>query len=62
MRLAEITTNLHERLLEATARGRPGEVEGLQVSLAGARQKLSHMRKVRVQASVPLPSPIRRPQ
>ncbi|WP_430789170.1 tyrosine-type recombinase/integrase [Actinoplanes sp. G11-F43] len=47
MRLAEIITNLHERIREATDRGWLGEVEGLQVSLAGARQKLTQMRKLR---------------
>jgi hypothetical protein len=62
MRLAEIITNLHERVREATERGWLGEVEGLQVSLAGARQKLQQMRKIRLQAPVSLqpPSP-RRP-
>lgn len=47
MRLAEIITNLHERIREARDRGWLGEVEGLQVSLAGARQKLQQMRKLR---------------
>jgi hypothetical protein len=45
MRLAEIITNLHERVREATDRGWLGDVEGLQVSLAGACQKLGYMRK-----------------
>ncbi|MEU8139561.1 tyrosine-type recombinase/integrase [Streptodolium elevatio] len=53
LRLAEIITNLHERLREAHDRGWLGEVEGLQVSLAGARQKLRQMRKLR-QATIPL--------
>ncbi len=60
MRLAEIITNLHERIREATERGWLGEVEGLQVSLAGARQKLQQMRKIRAQTTtVPL-TPTRR--
>ncbi|MEU9891073.1 site-specific integrase [Sphaerisporangium sp. NPDC051011] len=60
MRLAEIINNLHERIREATERGWLGEVEGLQVSLAGARQKLQQMRKIRTQAAtIPL-SPTRR--
>lgn len=57
MRLAAIITNLHERMREATNRGWLGEVEGLQVSLAGARQKLSQTRKLR-QATIAL-SPTR---
>ena len=47
MRRAEIITNLHERIREANERGWLGEAEGLQVSLAGARQKLTQMRKLR---------------
>lgn len=61
-RLVEIITNLHERIREATERGWLGEVEGLQVSLAGARQKLQQMRRIRQQASVPLPPPRVRPR
>jgi hypothetical protein len=41
-RLAEILANLHERIREATDRGWLGEIEGLQISLSGARQKLQH--------------------
>jgi hypothetical protein len=62
IRLAEIVTNLHERIREATERGWLGEVEGLQVSLAGARQKLQQMRKIRLQGPVPLQSPSPRRQ
>lgn len=54
MPLAEIITNLHERLREAKQRGWLGEVEGLEVSLAGARQKLQQMRKLRTQATIQL--------
>jgi hypothetical protein len=53
-RLAEIITNLHERIREATERGWLGEVEGLQVSLAGARQKYQQMRKLRSQPTLEL--------
>jgi site-specific recombinase XerD len=60
MRLAEIITNLHERVREATERGWLGEVEGLQVSLTGARQKLQQMRKIRTQATVISLGPTRR--
>jgi hypothetical protein len=54
MRLVEIITSLHERVREATDRGWLGEVEGLQVSLAAARQKLQQMRKLRTQAAIQL--------
>jgi hypothetical protein len=50
-RLAEIITNLHDRIREATERGWLGEVEGLQASLAGARQKYQQMRKLRSHAT-----------
>ena len=46
-RLVEIIANLHERVREATERGWLGEVEGLTVSLAAARQKLQQMRQIR---------------
>ncbi|HZO65268.1 MAG TPA: hypothetical protein VFB74_09710 [Kribbellaceae bacterium] len=49
MRLAQIITNLHERISEATDRGWLGEVDGLKVSLAGARQKLDQLRRLRTQ-------------
>lgn len=61
LRLAEIITNLHERLREARERGWLGEVEGLEVSLAGARQKLQHMRRLRLNSNVPLGMPGKRP-
>jgi hypothetical protein len=49
-RLAEIIANLHDRIREATERGWLGEVDGLQVSLTGARQKLQQMRSIRLRA------------
>lgn len=42
-RLREIIDNLHARVAEATAHGWFGEIEGLGVSIAGARQKLARM-------------------
>lgn len=44
-RLVEIIANLHERLTEAHERGWHGEIQGLQVSLEGAEQKLAAMRR-----------------
>jgi integrase len=49
-RLTEIIANLHDRIREATERGWLGEVDGLQVSLTGARQKLQQMRSIRMRA------------
>lgn len=42
-RLAEIRDNLIARIAEAETEGRLGEVEGLQVSLAGTEEKLSQL-------------------
>ena len=42
-RLAEIRDNLTARIAEAEQKGWLGEVEGLQVSLAGAREKLAQI-------------------
>jgi hypothetical protein len=42
-RLIEIQENLKSRLIEAKKRGWLGEVEGLNLSLAGAEQKLASM-------------------
>jgi hypothetical protein len=42
-RLIEIQDNLKARLVEAKTRGWLGEVEGLNISLAGAEQKLGAM-------------------
>ncbi|MGI9148010.1 MAG: site-specific integrase, partial [Chloroflexota bacterium] len=44
-RLVEIIANLRDRLTEAHERGWHGEIEGLQVSLDGAEQKLAAMRR-----------------
>jgi len=52
VRLAEIIANLHERIREATDRGWIGEVEGLRVSLDGARQKYQQMRRLRGQSTL----------
>lgn len=46
-RLTEIIASLRERIREASQRGWLGEAEGLQVSLAAARQKLQQMRQTR---------------
>jgi hypothetical protein len=40
-RLIEIRENLHARIAEARREGWAGEVEGLQISLSGTRQKLA---------------------
>ena len=42
-RLAEIRDNLTARIAEAQQKGWLGEVEGLQVSLAGAEDKLAQI-------------------
>jgi hypothetical protein len=42
-RLEEIATNLQERLTEARDRGWLGEVEGIEVSIAAAQDKLAQM-------------------
>ena len=42
-RLAEIRDNLADRVTEAKREGWLGEIEGLQVSLAGAEQKLAQI-------------------
>ena len=42
-RLAEIRDNLTVRIAEAEQKGWLGEVEGLQVSLAGATEKLAQI-------------------
>ena len=45
-RLEEIVTNLHERLDEARERGWIGEVEGIEVSIAAAQDKLTRMSRI----------------
>jgi hypothetical protein len=42
-RLAEIRDNLTARIAEAEREGWPGEIEGLQISLAGANDKLAQI-------------------
>ena len=42
-RLVEIRDNLHARIAEARREGWLGEVDGLQISLNGARQKLAQL-------------------
>ena len=58
-RLTQIRDNLITRIGEAHREGWPGEVEGLQVSLAAARQKLAQMGEIttRRQATVHLGMP-----
>ena len=51
VRLAEIITSLHERIREATERGWLGEIEGLQVSLDAARQKMDQIRRIRLRGT-----------
>ena len=46
-RLEEIRANLHDRIAEAEREGWLGEVEGLQVSLAGAENKLAQIERRR---------------
>ena len=50
-RLAEIRDNLTARIAEAEQQGWLGEVEGLQVSLAGATEKLAQIDSSRRGAS-----------
>ena len=42
-RIAQIRDNLIDRIAEAEREGRPGEVEGLKISLAGAEDKLAQI-------------------
>jgi hypothetical protein len=44
-RLVEIRDNLVARITEAEREGWPGEVEGLQISLAGAEEKLAQVER-----------------
>jgi hypothetical protein len=44
-RLVEIRDNLHARIAEAEREGWLGDVEGLQVSLAGAKDKITQLDK-----------------
>ena len=42
-RIAEIRDNLTARIIEAESEGWLGEIEGLQISLAGANDKLAQI-------------------
>ncbi|MFD5538488.1 hypothetical protein ACFWIJ_11755 [Streptomyces sp. NPDC127079] len=42
-RLLEVRDNLLDRIAEAQREGRRGEVEGLEISLAGAEEKLAQL-------------------
>jgi hypothetical protein len=56
--LEEIRDNLLARIVEATREGWLGKVEGLQVSLAGAQDKLTQIDTIlRRQATTPLGMP-----
>ena len=61
-RLTEIHANLIARLAEAHERGWAGEIDGLEVSLAGAEHKLEQMRRgtLDAHAIVHVASPTRR--
>lgn len=61
-RLTEIHTNLLARLAEAHERGWAGEIDGLEISLTGAEQKLEQMRRGTLDAPaiVHLATPTRR--
>ena len=52
-RLEDIIASLGERLSEAHERGWLGEVEGLQISLAAAEQKLLQMRRTAINLGLP---------
>jgi hypothetical protein len=55
-RLAEIARNLADRIAEAKANGWLGEVQGLQISLEHARQKLASLdRLAGITRRVPVP-------
>ena len=55
-RLIEIRDNLHARIDEAHRHGWTGEIEGLQMSLGGARQKLAQLDQLSAHHAE-LPSP-----
>ena len=58
-RIAEIRDNLIARITEAEREGWTGEVEGLQISLAGAEDKLTQIdrRNSRPAVDLGLPAP-----
>jgi hypothetical protein len=55
-RLIEIRDNLHARIDEAHRHGWTGEIEGLQISLGGTRQKLAQLDQLGAHRAE-LPSP-----
>ena len=59
-RLEEILTNLHARLAEAHAQGWQGEIEGLEISIGAADQKLASMRRSRPTTDLRMPAVPRR--
>src|SRR4029453_18883632 len=50
-RLIEIRDNLHARIAEARQQGWLGEVDGLQISLTGARDKLAQLDQIAANAT-----------
>jgi len=52
-RLEQIVVNLDERLIEARERGWLGEVEGIEVSIAAAHEKLGQISRI-VSLGVPV--------
>lgn len=55
-RLVEIRDNLHARIAEARREGWLGEVDGLQISLNGARQKLDQLTASAASTHLGMPS------
>ena len=61
-RLEEIIANLHAHLEEAHAQGWRGEIDGLEISLGAADQKLASMRRSRPSTDLGMPAvPQRQP-
>lgn len=54
-RLEEIITNLHARIDEARTQGWQGEIEGLEISISAADQKLASMRRSRPSTDLGMP-------
>jgi hypothetical protein len=59
-RIVEIRDNLIARIAEAEREGWLGEVEGLQISLAGANDKLAQIDRRHAATVVDLPAPTTR--
>jgi integrase len=55
-RIQEIRDNLRDRITEARREGWIGEVEGLQISLAGAEDKLAHLGRRQAPVSLGMPA------